>query len=64
MPRRDPLTSFGSLLADILTYVADSARQDENFDANPVASALRGLRTDSLGLGQVVYFPAVPYSNE
>lgn len=56
-----PVGSFGSLLAEIVGVTADLARQDEDYDVEAVQSALRRMRTDTLGLGQIIYFPGVPY---
>lgn len=49
--------TMGEFLALIIESVTDE-NQDE------LAEALRGLRTDSMGLGEVLYFPKVPYSAE
>lgn len=51
----------GGVVADILSATVDMARQDEDFDPNPIEKALRGMRTDSLGLNRIVYFPSVEF---
>lgn len=49
--------SLGDLLGEIVAYVDDDNRDE-------ISDALRKLRTDSLGLGEIVYFPGVPFTEE
>lgn len=50
---------LGTLIAGIVRGLQSDAVAD--VDPEEVADALENLSTDSMGLGQVVYFPGVPF---
>lgn len=55
--------SVYELLADILTTMGENHRTEPDFVdiLEDFATALRGCKTDSMGLGKVIYFPDVKY---
>lgn len=50
-------SSLGSLMASIVYLTTEDCQEE-------VAEGLKRLRMDSLGLGQIVYFPGIPYSED
>lgn len=52
-------TSLGDFIADVIEAIVD--QEDESLD--DITEAFRGMATDSMGLGTVVYFPEVPYDS-
>lgn len=48
---------IGDLMADLMLEAAELGAAERE----QVVEAIRGLRTDSMGRGQVVYFPAVAH---
>lgn len=53
--------ALGTFIADMMGIIAVSAETSINGGHNAVIAAFRGMRTDSLGLGIVVYFPRVKW---
>jgi hypothetical protein len=53
--------TLGDFIADVIEGVAPVATGHE---LSEVAEAFRGMKTDSMGRGIVVYFPGVPYASE
>lgn len=57
-------TSLGDVFASILEAIANDESVVNEDGLIEAAEALRGMRSDNMGLGTIYYFPNVPYSDE
>lgn len=48
-------------LGELLAVVVENVEEDDRYE---VAQVLRGMATDSMGLGMIVYFPGVPFFDD
>lgn len=55
----DPNQTIMEFFADLL----DACPQDEGFALDIISDALRIAKTDSMGLGSIVYWPGVPFAH-
>jgi hypothetical protein len=61
----DSDSDLGLLVSAMLEYVTDSLEDDDLHDAvRTIADAFRDMRTDSMGLGIIVYFPKIKWQHE
>ncbi|HEY8095286.1 MAG TPA: hypothetical protein VIE65_04225 [Methylobacter sp.] len=59
-------SDIGTLVADVFQAIADSDGGEGTLRdlAAMAEQGFRGLRTDSMGMDIIVYFPGVPYESE
>ena len=48
--------NVGRIVADVLLYIP------ERGELRALAKAFRAMQTDSMGTGEIVYFPSVPFT--
>jgi hypothetical protein len=68
----DPGPSIGAFMADVVAFLASSVDNqmmddlDENRETvfSVTEDAFRSMARDQMGLGTVLYFPGVPYTEE
>lgn len=64
--------NLGSFMADIMEAIIDTSEVDGDHTQVKVyveamealADAFRNMRTDSLGMGMIIYFPNIPYTKD
>lgn len=58
-----PQGGLGGFVADVIDAAVEWTQDepDGDRDMGDVAQAFRDMRTDSMGLGTIVYFPRVPF---
>lgn len=57
----DTERSLGTLIADVMEAMVSTVDMEDGHTVSACADAFRQMKTDSMGLGTIVYFPGVPF---
>lgn len=58
------VSSIDNIFADVLEALADNFHSMEAKDVREISQEFRGMKTDSMGTGYVVYWPNTPFDGE
>jgi hypothetical protein len=50
-------------IGELFATVLETCHKQDGYMVEDLAEAFRGMRTDSMGRGTIVYFPSVPCQN-